>query len=141
MNFQVFAKKQPIRNGQARAMSDILDGTANTLMFAESLQRCGGQGTIWSHGDWNVQWMPIFGGGKKNDNKGTAITTGLASVPQTIAKKSGCNPNRTTASGHPAGVVVTLCDASVTLINEDIDPQTWWNLVRRDDGEAVGNFN
>lgn len=30
-------------------------------VFAESLQRCGSEGTIWSHGSWNLSWMPIFG--------------------------------------------------------------------------------
>jgi prepilin-type N-terminal cleavage/methylation domain-containing protein len=47
MNFQVFAGSNPIRNAQASNLRDITDGTTTTLMFAESLQRCGSQGTIW----------------------------------------------------------------------------------------------
>jgi prepilin-type N-terminal cleavage/methylation domain-containing protein/prepilin-type processing-associated H-X9-DG protein len=139
MNFWVFAGTNPIRDAQASNLRNITDGTATTLMFAESLQRCGGEGTIWSHGDWNVHWMPIFGGGQRNDGT-NPITTGTASVPQTANKQADCNSTRTTASGHPGGINVALCDGSVRSVSYDIDGTTWWQLVRARDGEVVGSY-
>jgi len=139
MNFQVFAKaKQPIRNNGAN-FSDILDGTSTTLAFTESLQKCGSQGTLWSHGDWNVVWMPIFGGGKNSDGSG-GLTTGTASVPQTAIMQSECNSTRTTACVHPGAIIVALCDGSTDSISKDIDGTTWWRLVRRNDGEVVADY-
>ncbi|WDI42909.1 DUF1559 domain-containing protein [Bremerella sp. P1] len=124
-------------NVAQKNLADVTDGTSNTLMFAESLQRCGSQGTIWSHGNWNVRWMPMFGGGKSGSDQ---LAYGTTSVPQSVRKQSGCNSLRTTASGHPGGVNVTLADASCHFIPTTIDGTVWWNLVRHNDGNVVGEY-
>lgn len=139
MNFQVFANRQPIRNAPQKTIRDLQDGTSKTIAFAESLQRCGGQGTIWSHGTWNLDWMPIFGGGARDDGSG-ALTTGTGSVPQQGVKQSDCNARRSTASAHPGVMNIGMGDGSTRSITKNIDPTTWWRLVQVADGEVVGEF-
>ncbi len=138
MNFQAFANRQPIRNA-VRNLRDMQDGTSKTLAFAESLQKCGGAGTIWSHGDWNLDWMPIFGGGSRYDGTG-ALTSGTASVPQQVQRQTGCNVRRSTASAHPGVMNVAVGDGSIRSINKDIAANTWWRLVQVADGEVIGDF-
>ncbi|MDA1039726.1 MAG: DUF1559 domain-containing protein [Planctomycetota bacterium] len=139
MNFQTFANRQPIKNAPAKTLRDMQDGTSKTLAFAESLQKCGNEGTIWSHGSWNLHWMPIFGGGARDDGTG-AISTGTASVPQQVQRQSGCNSGRSTASAHPGVMNVAMGDGSIRSINKDIAADTWWRLVQVADGEVIGDF-
>ncbi|MGY8771108.1 MAG: DUF1559 family PulG-like putative transporter [Pirellulales bacterium] len=143
MNFHVFigldnlaADNNAMKAAKPLGMRDMTDGTSNTIMFAESLQRCGGQGTIWSHGGWNTRWMPVFGGG----GQGGQLATGPTSVPQSASNKADCDSLRTTASGHPGGVNVVLGDASVQFVPSTIDGDVWWNLVRHQDGNVVGDW-
>ncbi|MBI1246802.1 DUF1559 domain-containing protein [bacterium] len=141
-NYNVFVGKAynstAIQNATQQKMADITDGTSNTLMFAESLQRCGGEGTIWSHGNWNMRWMPMFGGGM--DGSSQQLAYGTTSVPQTARNQSSCNSLRTTASGHPGGVNVAFVDASCHFIPETINGTVWWNLVKQNDGNVIGQY-
>jgi prepilin-type N-terminal cleavage/methylation domain-containing protein len=139
MNFQMFANRQPILNAPARSLRDVQDGTSKTLAFAESLQRCGSEGTIWSHGSWNLSWMPIFGGGARDDGT-NPLNTGTAAAPQTGERAADCSSVRTTASAHPGVVNVVLGDASTKSLSKNIDPTVWWQLIRVADGEIVGEF-
>jgi prepilin-type N-terminal cleavage/methylation domain-containing protein len=139
MNFQAFANRQPILNAPAKSLRDMQDGTSKTLIFAESLQRCGSSGTIWSHGSWNLHWMPIFGGGARDDGT-NPLTTGTGSVPQQGQRQADCNPLRSTASAHPGVISVAMGDGSIRTINKDIDGTTWWRLVQVADGEVIGDF-
>lgn len=143
-NYNVFVGKASTSNATQNSaqtnMADVTDGTSNTLMFAESLQRCGSEGTIWSHGVWNVKWMPMFGGGMDRPSGTGQLEYGITSVPQTVKRQAGCNSLRTTASGHPGGVNVTLVDASCHFIPATIDGNVWWNLALHNDGNPVGDY-
>jgi len=108
---------------------DLTDGTSNTFAYTETLKKCGAQGTIWSHGTWNVTWAPIFAGG--------GTTTGTGSVPQPGNMANDCNTTRTTISGHPAGVNAAMCDASVRFVSETVDGNVWWAACTRNGGEAL----
>ncbi|PQO29256.1 prepilin-type cleavage/methylation domain-containing protein [Blastopirellula marina] len=144
MNYNVFVGKastsDATQNATQQNLANVTDGTSNTLMFAESLQKCGSEGTIWSHGVWNVKWMPMFGGGKDRPSGTGQLEYGITSVPQTVKRQTGCNSLRTTASGHPGGVNVALVDASVHFIPATIDGTVWWNLALHNDGNVVGDY-
>ena len=71
---------------------------------------------------------------------GATLITGTTSVPQTCSRQSDCNSLRTTASGHPGGVLVGLADGSTRYVPHTVDGTTWWRLVVRDDGEVVGEY-
>ena len=43
------------------------------------------------------------------------------------------------SSAHSGGTNVVLCDGSVHLIAEDIDPQTWSHLGQRADGQTISH--
>ncbi|MBI1246800.1 DUF1559 domain-containing protein [bacterium] len=143
-NYNVFVGKGSTYNGTQNStqqkLADITDGTSNTLMFAESLQRCGSEGTIWSHGVWNVKWMPMFGGGMDRPSGTGQLAYGTTSVPQSVHKQSGCNSLRSTASGHPGGVNVAFVDASCHFIPTTINGVVWWNLVKQNDGNVIGQY-
>lgn len=44
------------------------------------------------------------------------------------------------SSYHGAGAQVLMGDASVRYVSESVDPNTWINLMRRNDGETLGEF-
>ena len=43
-------------------------------------------------------------------------------------------------SYHPGGAQIMLGDGSVKFVSESVDPNTWINLMRRSDGEQLGEF-
>ncbi|PHS02883.1 MAG: prepilin-type cleavage/methylation domain-containing protein [Blastopirellula sp.] len=142
-NFHTFVGLNPDTANHAQiiaakplGMRDITDGTSNTILFAETLQRCGNHATIWSHGSWNIPYMPMFGGG----DVGGQMAFGPTSIPQKAKNKQDCDALRTTASGHPGGVNVVLGDGSTQFVPNTIDGDVWWNLVQHQDGNVVGEW-
>jgi hypothetical protein len=53
-------------------------------------------------------------------------------------KTSNCGPNSEIFSFHPAGAHVLLCDGSVDLLQDAIDPRVLRKLVTRAEGTQVG---
>jgi len=90
--------------------SDILDGTANTIMTVEIRA----SGISWSEPkDMDIEaFVAMFGPGG----------TGRASSP------------------HPMGLNVAMADGAVRFLSFDMDPQLARSLATRNGGEAVGGF-
>jgi prepilin-type processing-associated H-X9-DG protein len=134
-NFQAFAPNDGTasmnsnRNKSVK-MRDFTNGTSNTILFSESLQRCGPNGAIWSHGDWNVDWMASFGGG------GARSLMGSNSQPTSHAKSSTCNPDRPAGSMHTGGAQVLLGDGSVRFVSETVSGTVWWATCTKNSGEV-----
>jgi len=137
-----FLGSQPIANGSgvlinARQikMSEITDGTSNTLMIGEVTGGLGGSGWI-SHvwAAWNSQdtadginpsgsvpggrTIP-FGGGSINRHKEYFAESGFSSF-------------------HPGGAHFTLADGSTHFYTEDIDANLLGILTTRNGGEVEG---
>ncbi len=137
MNWQVFRDQ-----GTRQRMRDITDGTSNTILFAETLQRCGGPqdqitwGTLWAHtlNQNDIRWTAVFAGGTRN----ATMITGTILVPQTAYRKPDCDPLNSVASGHAGGVNVALADGTVRFVSDTISGTVFWAACTRDGGETVG---
>jgi prepilin-type N-terminal cleavage/methylation domain-containing protein/prepilin-type processing-associated H-X9-DG protein len=177
-NFQVFGRQgtlvmpasnnwatlQPYFDGNAAIPRTFLDGTSNTILFAEKYSKCNGNGnpggTWWMRGVWhggqfftgfslNQDSYPadrlsaVFGGGRGVD--GTVWLTGTASKflvqpafsTKTIPQGGKCL--RTVASSpHTAGMNVGLADGSVRFLPQSISATTWWWAVTPMGQETLG---
>jgi prepilin-type processing-associated H-X9-DG protein len=95
---------------KGRKVSEIRDGTANTLMVAEVA-------------DSQVNWM------EPKDIDAEQMP------PQINGRHSPGNPG--ISSHHPRGANVAFCDGSVQSLSDSIDPQTLKRLITIDDGGAI----
>ena len=109
-----------------RRITEIQDGTSNTILFAEKYGRCGNNGSLWAHGTWNVPWMATY-----------LINTN-GNPPQVAPTMAACDPTRTQAFGS-GGCQVGLCDGSVRNINPNITNVTWVNANYPNDGLVLGS--
>jgi len=150
-NFQVFGNPDKGNDagqnfdGANPSFASILDGTSNTIGFAEKFRRCGNNGSLWGHGPWNVPWMSLFAYGSRDGTTGYTSNSdppgvvGLASKPidRPNPWNVACDPSRTT-SQHPGGLNVGLMDGSVKFVSFTIDPVQWWAACTISGGESIG---
>ena len=109
-----------------REISSIRDGTSKTIGLAQRLGRCGGNGSLWTHGTWTRQWMACFL---------TNVSNG-AQPPQDNPDQSNCDPDGRTVAIN--GIMVTgFMDASVRLIPPTIAQTVWIALTEPRDGGQV----
>ncbi|MFO0876026.1 MAG: DUF1559 domain-containing protein [Gemmataceae bacterium] len=151
-NAQVFARVNP--NGTMNGgggpnsspwygdtrLTDITDGTSNTVLHAERLAQCGDPNAdsyvnrfdFW----WAGGWQPTFA----NSASGQAI--GTASVfqpsPQPFNTAAGCTPTRP-SSPHSGAMIVGLADASVRTVSSGVSPITWWSACTRNGNEVLSS--
>jgi prepilin-type N-terminal cleavage/methylation domain-containing protein len=152
-NWQLFAGDPSwdgVRNAPRCKPKDVTDGLANTIAFAETVRKCGGAaadtnqgvGNLWGHGDWNVAYMPMFGGGQSHSTGGNSnnFLTGTGSVPQDNLQRVGCTWRRKTGALHVGSMTTGFADGSVKSLVLPIDGTVWWNLLQRSDGQVVGSY-
>jgi prepilin-type processing-associated H-X9-DG protein len=96
--------------GKACKMSEILDGTSNTLMVVE----VSGTGVNWA---------------QPQDLDASTVTYPLGSG-------AGNSPG----SNHPGGLNAALCDGSVRFISDNISPQTFNALMTKAGAEMISGF-
>lgn len=151
-NAQVFARVNPdgTMNGGggpnysphfgSTRLTDIADGTANTIMIAERLAQCGSptdnnyvnRWDFW----WEGGWQPHFANSRVGQPIGTASMF-QANVRQPN-NPSFCTPLRA-STPHGNVMVVALCDASVRNLTGGLSPASWWAACTRDGGEVLGS--
>ncbi len=116
-------------------MTDLLDGTSNTVLFAEKYARCGSFATLWGHGSWETAWMPMFAYGNRTGtlgytsfyNWGQPGKVGPASKFQVSPDPydSVCDTSLAQSS-HTGVMLAALGDASVRPLSASMSPSTWW---------------
>ncbi len=125
------------RLGLNIGMSDVTDGTSNTIFVGEILPMCHdhGGGFWWYNGMGNFHAstsVPI-----------NEMTTCVASKKINFP---GCEPQNNWnlswgfRSKHPGGAQFLLVDGSVRFISETVNYQTYQRLGGRRDGNSVGPF-
>jgi prepilin-type N-terminal cleavage/methylation domain-containing protein/prepilin-type processing-associated H-X9-DG protein len=145
-------------------ISDIIDGTSNTLMIGELAGRNAlyftgnklqainpayggyddaGWQSVWGGGAWidpsNGQWSLT---GRLQDGTGT-IGPCAINCSNALSSSSNYDPEHWSGglySFHPGGVHVLLCDGSVRFLNANISNLTLVGLISRQGGEVLGEF-
>jgi hypothetical protein len=139
-------------------LADVTDGTSNTLMVGEVLPGCqwnSNNGGDAQAGTWINPWLNL-----------ASIGAGVSTIPpineftpcpymgtsRRIADPACANPSAGSGgiamqysygfkSRHPGGVQVTLADASVRFVSQNVNhPVTWQALGGRADGKTIGDF-
>jgi prepilin-type N-terminal cleavage/methylation domain-containing protein len=120
-------------------ITDITDGSSNTIMFAERLAQCGinsdpnyvNRWDFW----WEGGWQPCIVNSRAGQPIGTASMFQVKPFPFNSAI---CDPRRASTS-HAGGLQVALCDGSVRGLSDGMNPQTWWSACTRNGSEVLGN--
>jgi prepilin-type N-terminal cleavage/methylation domain-containing protein/prepilin-type processing-associated H-X9-DG protein len=155
-NYQVFGKPEAgdtrdSRNmhGSARIPGTFSpDGTSNTIVFAEKYSHCAGFLTLWGHGNWEHNWMPMFAYGNRQGTVGYQSHAGWG-PPGKVgpASKFQVTPDPyqtvcdTAVASTPHGQTmnVALGDGSVRGLSAGISPTTWWFACTPNGGEVLAN--
>jgi prepilin-type N-terminal cleavage/methylation domain-containing protein len=144
-NVQVFCQvdgNDILRNPQRYPMlgSDFVDGTLNTILFAEKYAVCVNDiwsvgGALWAydgtgpyaqplHAAFAISWVLDF-------------SIGPESKFQVRPRPDDCDPTLT-SSGHN-GMNVALADSSVKFLSPNISKMTWWYACTPSGGEVMPN--
>jgi prepilin-type N-terminal cleavage/methylation domain-containing protein/prepilin-type processing-associated H-X9-DG protein len=122
-------------------ISDIRDGTSNTLMVVEQSDWC--TDALGNKSDCRSDCTHGFCMGPGND--GWDRTFNITTVYNAINEKSAnafgvpgnCGPNRAIQSVHTGGAQVLLADGSVHFAVESLDLHVLYNLANRNDGNVT----
>jgi hypothetical protein len=119
-NWLVF-KGGPRAPGGAK-ITQIVDGTSQTIMFAQRYQMCDGTPSAWGY-DQLYYWTPMF----------AYFSLGKFQVhpPQ-----ESCNP-ALAQSILRDGMVCTFCDGSVHFLGNNLSPLTWALVCCPNDGQPI----
>ena len=137
-------------------MSQITDGTSQTLMWLEMLQvpfdvdvdagKVDRRGRLWNDDASSYQIMTRFGPNSKNKDIGRCEGDYDMDAHGTPCDNKGTNNNLirnlghiVSRSRHPGGVNATKCDGGATFYSEDIDLIIWQSLSSMNLSEVVGD--
>ena len=158
-NFQVFGRPENMVESNAwswhkthgqRRITDITDGTTNTVFIAEKRKVCGagnlGQNP-WSSNTFYNTWggpaedmgWPVFARIPINGTSATDPNRQF-SVPQVNPTPTQCQGWDSRAHGHSTGItMVGMGDGSVRGIRGSVDQLTWTRLVLFNDGAVLNS--
>jgi prepilin-type N-terminal cleavage/methylation domain-containing protein len=112
--------------GGAAIPRTFVDGTSNTVMYAERYNVCGGYGVMWANPAGGYV-TPDFA-----DPIGTNY--GPFQIKPTIAT---CNP-AVPQSAHTGGMMIAMGDASTRMVNASVSSSTWYAACTPNGGEVLG---
>jgi prepilin-type N-terminal cleavage/methylation domain-containing protein len=126
-------------------VANIPDGTSNTLGITERYASLTtyNWSSLWTHHvqdrfHWGYyQWSAVYG--SNNLLGGTVDSPNVQSyTPQVGFKPSQAHPYYPT-SGHSSGVQCLVMDGSVRNVGASMNPTSWANFCRADDGQVLTN--
>lgn len=125
--------------GSARIPASFVDGTSQTILFAEKYASCGNGGSLWDAYDSvssgaTFRWLPLFADQLGHGNN----AVGAASLFQRRPSPSTCNPVLA-QTAHSGGVLVVLGDASVRTVNAGVSGATWWAALTPSAGDLLNS--
>lgn len=118
--------------GETRLPAGFQDGTSNTILFAEKRAGCqngNSNGSLWAHGTWNPDWMPIFA-------QTTTYGSNALLPPQPQPTDATCVPYRASAFSA-GGCQVAMGDASVRNVSTSVSTTTWQYALTPSGGEVL----
>jgi prepilin-type N-terminal cleavage/methylation domain-containing protein len=155
VQIRVLFGKAPFTYGRAIRLSEIEDGTSNTLLFSETIKSKAppsGQSHDWlgSIGDimigrgghtFSTLWPPNSGvpdviEWRCPSDEGIVCDDNVYPNHDAIAASIPTDINRTARSFHVGGVMAVRIDGSADFYSDDIDPNVWRAL-----GTSAGGDN
>jgi prepilin-type N-terminal cleavage/methylation domain-containing protein len=151
----------PISPQGRTRITEVTDGTSNTILHAEKYARCTNTtmappfqdgGTAWAYCTAPAfPWLPPpMAPPSKAFQLGFALTAQAKNgAPNAIGPGSkfqvqptpflgNCDPTRA-ATAHPGGIQVGLVDGSVRSLAPGVSPTTWWSAVTPSGNEVLGS--
>ena len=130
---------------------DCVDGSSNTLLFSEGINRgnttgaWGELGGHWGgapHGAYafSVAEVPNTSVPDRNYSCKAALTPGAPNGAPCEDRSVGGGRWSFARSYHVGGVQATLADGSVRFISDNIDRQTYMRIGMHKDGLSIGDF-
>lgn len=123
-----------------KRLTDLLDGTSNTLLMSEVIQgqRSDLRGFTW----WGpASGITTFAGPNSTlpDNPPEGCDNTAPNPPCALA--TSANPtNQFARSRHTNGVLAALSDGSVRFVTNSVDITTWRALSTASGGDLIGNY-
>jgi prepilin-type N-terminal cleavage/methylation domain-containing protein/prepilin-type processing-associated H-X9-DG protein len=121
-------------------LTDIADGTSNTLMVSETVQ---GTDTDLRGFSWwapGAQFTTVFGPNSSSADIVTQNCTNRPDINLPCADNGGSWNILAARSRHSGGVNAVLCDGSVRFVSQSIDINTWRALSTSRGGEVFTDF-
>jgi prepilin-type N-terminal cleavage/methylation domain-containing protein len=119
------------------SMSDVKDGTSNTIMIGEILPMCHDHGGGW----WHYNGM-----GNAHASTSAPVNEFNTCIQSTRISNPACTPQNNWnyswgfRSSHPGGCQFVLVDGTVKFISEDVNYATYQSLGGRQDGNPIGQY-
>ena len=138
------ATGQMINWDSSLTISNISDGSSNTIAFTEKYGDCNSSGSTTNGGSlWGVQWDPWypFVACSACNYGGVAqpyLNIDLNLMFQIAPNQTVCDAKRA-STPHASGCLVGLADGSVRGVNTGVSLMTWWQALKPDDGLPLGS--
>ncbi|MCI0460656.1 MAG: DUF1559 domain-containing protein [Gemmataceae bacterium] len=126
-----------LRNSRFR-VGDITDGTSNTLMIGERQSQLSPM-TTWVGGVTN-SINPPLNPAYEDEGPPTLVLANTGEAADGRVPNNPLGHVEDASSRHPQGVNFLLCDGSVRVINNTINPVTWESLGTRAGGEIIADY-
>ena len=132
-------------NNLSNKLSDITDGTSNSIMLAE----CAGREDVWRKRiitalDYTANYRARGGAWATNDNVYTigsrttsSYGSGTTTIPGNLAINNSNEYGHCFYSFHSGGANFAFADGSIKFLGESMDLKVLANLVTRAGGEVV----
>jgi prepilin-type N-terminal cleavage/methylation domain-containing protein/prepilin-type processing-associated H-X9-DG protein len=130
----------PFAPTSGEKLTDITDGTSNTLMLSEVMQ--GQRSDLRGFGWWGpgCGFSTLAGPNTSIPDETAQNCDAGAPNPPCVNAASNAAINQSARSRHTNGVNVSFCDGSVRFIPNSIFLGTWQVLGTSQGGEVAGNY-